>query len=106
VLSGRGLCDGLMTRPEDSYRLWLVVVCDLETSKEEAKSPLKGREYKPTMGCDAERKKIINPKLIYNLKVRHPRCVRYNKMGQVVLRHHVSAFALGHDSTYHLTRSR
>jgi len=32
-------------------------VCDLETSKEEAKSPLKGCEYKPTMGCDVERKK-------------------------------------------------
>ena len=56
VLSGRGLCDGLITRPEESYRLWHVVVCDLETSKEEAKSLLKGCEYKPTMGCDAERK--------------------------------------------------
>jgi hypothetical protein len=22
VLSGRGLCDGLTTRPEESYRLW------------------------------------------------------------------------------------
>jgi len=32
VLSGRGLCDGLITRPEDSYRLWRVVVCDQETS--------------------------------------------------------------------------
>ena len=31
VLSGRGLCDGLITRPEESYRLWYVVVCDLET---------------------------------------------------------------------------
>jgi hypothetical protein len=31
VLSGRGLCDGLITRPEESYRLWCVVVCDLET---------------------------------------------------------------------------
>jgi hypothetical protein len=30
VLSGRGLCDGLITRPEDSYRLWCVVVRDLE----------------------------------------------------------------------------
>ena len=30
VLSGRGLCDGLVTRPEESYRLWCVVVCDLE----------------------------------------------------------------------------
>jgi len=33
VLSGRGLCDELITRPEESYRLWYVVVCDLETSK-------------------------------------------------------------------------
>ena len=32
VLSGRGLCDGLITRPGESYRLWCVVVCDLETS--------------------------------------------------------------------------
>ena len=32
VLSGRGLCDELITRPEESYRLWCVIVCDLETS--------------------------------------------------------------------------
>ena len=32
VLSGRCLCDELITRPEESYRLWCVVVCDLETS--------------------------------------------------------------------------
>jgi hypothetical protein len=32
VLSGRGLCGELITRPEESYRLWYVVVCDLETS--------------------------------------------------------------------------
>ena len=32
VLSGRGLCDGLIIRPEESYRLWRVVVCDQETS--------------------------------------------------------------------------
>jgi len=30
-LSGRGLCDELITRPEESYRLCCVVVCDLET---------------------------------------------------------------------------
>jgi hypothetical protein len=29
VLSGRGLCDELITRPEESYRLWHVFVCDL-----------------------------------------------------------------------------
>jgi hypothetical protein len=33
VLSGRGLCFGLVTHPEESYRLWRVVVCDLETSR-------------------------------------------------------------------------
>jgi hypothetical protein len=33
VLSGRGLCDELIARPEESYRLWCVVVCDLETSR-------------------------------------------------------------------------
>jgi len=32
VLSGRGLCDELITRPEESYRL-RCVVCDLETSR-------------------------------------------------------------------------
>jgi len=32
VLSGRGLCDELITRPEESYRL-CCVVCDLETSR-------------------------------------------------------------------------
>jgi len=32
VLSGRGLCDELITRPGESYRL-CCVVCDLETTK-------------------------------------------------------------------------
>ena len=33
VLSGRGLCDELITGPEESYRLCCVIVCDLETSR-------------------------------------------------------------------------
>jgi hypothetical protein len=28
ALSGRGLCDGLISRPEESYRLWCVFECD------------------------------------------------------------------------------
>jgi hypothetical protein len=32
VLSRRSQCDELITCPEESYRLWCVVVCDLETS--------------------------------------------------------------------------
>jgi hypothetical protein len=31
VLSGGDLCDELITRPEESFRLWYIVVCDLET---------------------------------------------------------------------------
>jgi len=31
VLSGRGFCDELITRPEESYQLQRVVLCDLET---------------------------------------------------------------------------
>ena len=46
VLSGRGLCDGLITRPEESYRLWCVVVCDLETSS-------RMRTPWPALGCSA-----------------------------------------------------
>ena len=48
VLSGRGLCDELVTRPEESYRLWCVVVCDLETSWM--------RRPWPTGGCRAKNK--------------------------------------------------
>ena len=33
ALSGRGLCDELITFPEESYRLWCVGACNLETSR-------------------------------------------------------------------------
>ena len=35
MLSGRGVCDELITRPEESYGLWCAVVCDLENLKNE-----------------------------------------------------------------------
>jgi len=48
VLSGRGLCDGLITRPEESYRLWRVVVCDQETSNTGRQKPATGLwKYNP-----------------------------------------------------------
>jgi hypothetical protein len=43
VLSGRGLCDVLITRPKESYQLWCVVVCDLETSWMRRPWPTLGR---------------------------------------------------------------
>ena len=49
VLSGRGLCDALITRPDESYRLWCVAVCDLETSRM--------RRSWPTLGHSATKKK-------------------------------------------------
>ena len=52
VTSCRGLCDELSTRPEESYRQWCVVVCDLETS-------WKRRPW-PTGGCRAKNKQTKN----------------------------------------------
>ena len=49
VLSGRGLCDALITSPEESYRLWCVVVCDIETSRM--------RRSWPTGGLSRHKKK-------------------------------------------------
>jgi hypothetical protein len=42
VLSGRDLCDGLITRPEESYRLWCVLVCDFVTSSMRRLKLIKG----------------------------------------------------------------
>ena len=46
VLSGRGLCDELITRPEESYRLRCAFVCDIEKKQnlvnEEGQGPLGG----------------------------------------------------------------
>jgi len=42
VLSGRGLCDGLIIRSEESYRMWRVVVCDQETSQTRRLKPTRG----------------------------------------------------------------
>jgi hypothetical protein len=43
MLSGRGLCDELITRPEKTYRLWCVVACNLETSIMRRPWPALGR---------------------------------------------------------------
>jgi hypothetical protein len=46
VLSGRGLCDELITCPEESYQLRCVVVCDPEkitlVDEDEGQDPLGG----------------------------------------------------------------
>jgi hypothetical protein len=50
-LSGRGLCDGPITRPEESYRLWCVLVCDVGTTVM--------RRPWPALGCCGRGKIII-----------------------------------------------
>jgi hypothetical protein len=55
VLLGRGLCDGLITRPEESYGMWRVVVCDLETSKMRRLKPATGLWKIQPKGCNAKK---------------------------------------------------
>ena len=58
VLSGRGLCDELITRPEEFYRLWCVVVCDLDN--------LKNEEVMTRVGSQRHSKKKYHLSLIAN----------------------------------------
>jgi hypothetical protein len=57
VLSGRGLRDELIIRPEESYRLLCVVVCDLEKN-------LKNEEAMTRVGSQRQIKKKLS--LIYS----------------------------------------
>jgi hypothetical protein len=55
VLSGRGLCDGLISPPEEFYRLWRVVVCDQETSKMGRIKPATGLWKMQLKSCNAKK---------------------------------------------------
>ena len=59
VLSGRGLCDELITLLEESCRMWCVVVCDLETSGM--------RRAWPTGGCRATHPPPNKQNMIQNI---------------------------------------
>jgi hypothetical protein len=52
VLSGKGLCDELITRPEESYRLYASFECDLEN--------LKNEEAMTRVGSQRHKKKVEN----------------------------------------------
>ena len=60
VFSGRGLCDELMTNPEESYRMWCVVVCDLETSWMRKLWPIGGL-------LSQNKKKLLNPSTYHRI---------------------------------------
>ena len=71
VLSGRGLCDELITPPEEFYRLWCVVVCDLETSRMRMSVSVLGRsatkKKKLRLCWDARSAKHQNLCRLYNI---------------------------------------
>jgi len=58
VLSSRGLCDELIPRPKESYRLWCVVVCDLENQTSWMRRP------RPIRGVIALREKKMLQRVI------------------------------------------
>jgi len=60
VLSGRGLCDALITRPEESYRLCCVAVWDVETSRM--------RRPWPALGRSATEKKNSTHNILWHIK--------------------------------------
>ena len=51
VLSGRGLCDGLITRPEESYRLWCVIVWSRNLKNDEAMARVGLQRHKNVYVC-------------------------------------------------------
>jgi hypothetical protein len=64
VLSGRGLCDELITRTEESYRLCMyLMVCELKTSTM--------RRPRPELGCCVTGKEKCLPKGGVSVKVVH-----------------------------------
>jgi hypothetical protein len=59
VLLGRGLCDGPIPRPEESYRLWCVSECD----QMKIKTLYACCEQVGRRGKDCETKRCLNLKL-------------------------------------------
>jgi len=75
VLSGRSLCDELITRPEESQRLWYVGVCDLETSTMRRPWPALDRS---SMGGGGV---LVNKRGIVNLKKRRKTPKDFSRTG-------------------------
>ena len=76
VLSGKDLCVGLITRPEESYRVLGVPECDREVSI--------ARRSWPITGCPAMKKKIDMRRL--TTRIRSEKCVvrRFRRCANVI----------------------
>ena len=90
VVSGRGVCNELITRPDESYRQWCLVVCDLRRN-------LKNEEAVARVGPQRHKKKcllyILTLKLIfappflglYRLSGKYPSILKISRTGRVAL---------------------
>jgi hypothetical protein len=66
VLSGKGLCDELITRPEESYRLWHVVVCD--------QKPRERGDHRPRLTAEPEMMMMMRIIIIIKSKLLFSEC--------------------------------
>jgi hypothetical protein len=70
-LSGTGLCDWPIPRPEESYRLWCVIMCDLHTSRFRGPWPALGCSLKlqvhngKTYSCPCTSHEVIQGEGMY-----------------------------------------
>jgi hypothetical protein len=78
VLSGRSLCVGLITRPEESYRVLGVPECDREAS-------IVRRSW-PTISCPAVKKKRYTDMRGLTTGIRSEKCVvrRFSRCASVI----------------------
>ena len=65
VLAGRGLCDELTARPEESCQVWCVVVCDRETSRMRRPWPSLGHSTTKKIDCDFVKGRLVY--IIFNV---------------------------------------
>jgi hypothetical protein len=87
VLSGRGLCNELITRPEKSYRLWCVVVCDLENfNNEEAMTCVGSQGHKKNLSLQSCLvSQVYVPLVFFNLRNGSPiLCFLFCKLYQFI----------------------
>jgi len=72
LLSGRGLCDGLITRPEKSYHSGATLCVIKKPRTLGGYSPLEGCKIQTHNGFSVSRKNIMYKNTVYSLKKTHP----------------------------------
>ena len=82
VFSGRGLCDELITRPEESYRVLCAVVCDLETTEIRRPWLALGRSATKKKAYMSNLSKLVGSKLLFEEDEAHG----YNDTVNIFLR--------------------